>query len=204
LLMALLVCSLRRRFPIAVVQPAHSSAAEIAERRWARNEYVRHFGPWDGDGTAELLGEAHTNGRMTTDELRFWISLLAQYPSPIPAPAYHLTPQAKFLDTRIKGRAVRPDFYFWSPERTDIDVLVEVDGLETHSGKDKHTSDRQRDRALVAQGFTVLRYSGSEIYRSPIAAADDLLSHLRKFAARSSAQRSIGVPANNHLEQLPS
>jgi len=63
----------------------------------------------------------------------------------------------------------RVDFYF--PE---LKLVVEIDGYKFHGEKGSFISDRQRDRALVAAGYNVARYSGSEIYKDPYAALSSL------------------------------
>ena len=51
-------------------------------------------------------------------------------------------------------------------------VIVECDGHDFHEKtKEQAAKDRARDRALIAQGYTVLRFTGSEIWKSPIACA---------------------------------
>lgn len=52
-----------------------------------------------------------------------------------------------------------PDFAF-----PDLKTAVEADGKDYHSGERK-ARDEERDRLLQHDGWTVLRFSGSEIYR---------------------------------------
>lgn len=56
--------------------------------------------------------------------------------------------------------------------------------------KDKFISDRQRDRALMAAGYKVLRFSGSEIFNNPAGAPKDILEAISPLveARRSSAK----------------
>lgn len=51
-------------------------------------------------------------------------------------------------------------------------IAVECDGHDFHE-KTKHQAarDKSRDRELAAAGFTVLRFTGSEIWADPIACA---------------------------------
>lgn len=44
-------------------------------------------------------------------------------------------------------------------------VACEVDGFAFHSSKDQIVYDRQRERALTAAGWTVLRFTGTEVNR---------------------------------------
>ena len=67
-------------------------------------------------------------------------------------------------------------------------VVVECDGHNFHEKtKEQAAHDKARDRFFVAQGWTVLRFTGSEIYRDAGACADQvgsLLMGLNPIAAR--------------------
>lgn len=91
---------------------------------------------------------------------------------------FHMSIQPKFPAIRLSGRSIRPDIYFWIPDRPDVKIIVECDGYQYHSSKEKFTRDRQRDRKLNALGYTVLRFSGSEIHRDPPSVAGELMAHL--------------------------
>ena len=51
-------------------------------------------------------------------------------------------------------------------------TVIECDGAAFHRDKEK---DRKRTRDIEAEGYTVLRASGSEIYHNPISVARSLL-----------------------------
>jgi hypothetical protein len=91
---------------------------------------------------------------------------------------YHMTLQPRFPDIKIDGKKIRPDIYFWIPSRPDINVIVECDGFHYHSDKVKFKADRQRDRALKALDYDVLRFSGSEIYADPVNTPYELATYL--------------------------
>ena len=56
-----------------------------------------------------------------------------------------------------KGRGIAPG-----------PLVVEVDGHEFHERtKFQAASDRQRDRAMIAEGFRVIRFTGQEVFRDP-------------------------------------
>lgn len=59
-------------------------------------------------------------------------------------------------------------------------VVVECDGYAYHSGRREYQRDRQRDRALVALGYRVLRFTSTEILRAP---QDVVVAVLQALAA---------------------
>jgi very-short-patch-repair endonuclease len=59
-------------------------------------------------------------------------------------------------------------------------VVVELDGHEFHEKtKGQAAHDRKRDRFFVAQGLPVLRFTGSEIVKSPSNCAREVLEFLK-------------------------
>ncbi|MEX0696989.1 MAG: DUF559 domain-containing protein [Dongiaceae bacterium] len=135
------------------------------------------------DGLRHLVDEEHTTGRMSLEEWRDFLSLLARYhASPLDG-SYHMTLQPRFPDIRIGDKSIRPDLYFWIPKQPDINVIVECDGFAFHSDPEKFERDRKRDRALQDCGYDVLRFAGSEINRDSRAVADELARFLLKRAA---------------------
>ena len=66
----------------------------------------------------------------------------------------------------------------WPKER----LCVELDGWRHHGSQEAFARDRTRDRKLVSFGWTVLRYSWSEIARSPERVASELTRWLERAA----------------------
>lgn len=59
-------------------------------------------------------------------------------------------------------------------------LVVECDGHDFHERtKEQASKDKKRDRELQKAGFRVFRYSGSDLWRDPIAAADEVVSEIR-------------------------
>lgn len=59
-----------------------------------------------------------------------------------------------------------------------VRIVVECDGHDFHERtKEQAARDRSRDRTLTGLGYTVLRYTGSEIHQDPWACAQDLYTH---------------------------
>lgn len=65
------------------------------------------------------------------------------------------------------------DFAIVAPTFT---IVVECDGHDYHERtKEQAAHDRKRDRAMTEAGITVLRYTGSEIWRNPFACAQQTI-----------------------------
>ena len=64
------------------------------------------------------------------------------------------------LNARVAGLEV--DF-LWPDQR----LIVEVDGYAFHRGRRAFERDRQRDAALAAQGYTVLRVTWRQLVYEP-------------------------------------
>lgn len=88
----------------------------------------------------------------------------------------HLYPDApgelKF-ETQVSIGKYRVDFLLeWNACR----IVVECDGHEFHEKtKSQAQRDKSRDRYLTSQGYHVLRYTGSEIYKDPECFHKDVL-----------------------------
>lgn len=91
----------------------------------------------------------------------------ANYP-PSPDIILVVEPQLEFEDWRV-------DFVVHTagyPAR----LIVECDGHEFHERTKKQAErDRSRDRAYQLRGYTVLRFTGSEIWRNPCACVEQIL-----------------------------
>lgn len=64
----------------------------------------------------------------------------------------------------------RVDLYLASP----VEVAVELDGRKYHSGEARIQADAKRERAIVAQGLMVIRFTGPEVTKNPVARAREL------------------------------
>lgn len=70
---------------------------------------------------------------------------------------------------------LRPQ-YRVGPYRADFALpehktLIELDGHDYHKTKEQRTSDAKRDRYLEKEGWRVIRFTGSEVWRDPVACA---------------------------------
>jgi very-short-patch-repair endonuclease len=69
----------------------------------------------------------------------------------------------------------RVDFLIECPKLKTA-VVVECDGHDFHERtKEQAAKDRSRDRSLTADGFAVLRFTGSELWRDPWKCAEEIM-----------------------------
>lgn len=71
-----------------------------------------------------------------------------------------ITPQAEIAGYRV-------DFLLWFAKGRHVEgIAVECDGHAFHEKtKEQAARDKKRDRSILAAGFPMLRFSGSEIFR---------------------------------------
>jgi very-short-patch-repair endonuclease len=125
-------------------------------------------------------------------KLYFSLSLLCN-----PAEVVHISLQAILTDVRVNGKKVRADALVWSPIKKQR-YVIECDGFQFHSSKERFTNDRQRDRALQLANYKILRFSGSEIYNDPIKASADFMEAIepllrgRRKKRKDSAGKGFG------------
>lgn len=80
---------------------------------------------------------------------------------------------------QVRRPGMRLDF-LWPEAR----LVVEVDGRETHDTAIAFADDRRRDRALVAAGFTVLRFTWAEVVHEPALVAREVRAAIERLAPR--------------------
>jgi very-short-patch-repair endonuclease/predicted transcriptional regulator of viral defense system len=64
----------------------------------------------------------------------------------------------------------------------DLKLVVEVDGYEFHGDRDSFENDRARDAALIAAGYTVIRFTATQLDEQPML----VISRLSAALARAS------------------
>lgn len=79
---------------------------------------------------------------------------------------YTIDPQ---YEIECFGKKYRVDFYITAMRNDKLKcVIVECDGYDFHEKtKEQATRDKQRDRFLTKAGYTVIRFTGSEIWDNP-------------------------------------
>jgi hypothetical protein len=56
-------------------------------------------------------------------------------------------------------------------------VAVEIDGHDFHDRtKEQASADRRRDRAFLSAGITVIRFTGSDVYRDPAPVLSEIVA----------------------------
>jgi very-short-patch-repair endonuclease len=67
---------------------------------------------------------------------------------------------------KVDGIAYSIDFVVQKPDGK-MKLAIELDGHDFHEKtKEQATRDRRRERAIIRHGFTILRFTGSEIFRN--------------------------------------
>lgn len=95
---------------------------------------------------------------------------------PPPMPGIYVYPQITIGDYRV-------DFLLYSVGYPKMEsLIVELDGHDFHERtKEQARRDKSRDRALVSQGYRVVRFTGSEIFADALEAAREAISVLKRL-----------------------
>lgn len=148
--------------------PFHDSDLPEEIQRKAREHAVER--------SKQLLWKAMSRA---AQEAQAWVDRLVKCESPIEQLAlvdmmsleddlgYKITPQVLI---KLKKAAYRADFLVVGSDLDGVEkrVVVECDGHEFHEKtKEQAAKDKRRDRDLVAAGYIVLHFTGSEIYNNP-------------------------------------
>lgn len=56
--------------------------------------------------------------------------------------------------------------------------VIEIDGHEYHKTTDQREADYYRDRRLQRMGYTVIRFTGTEVYRAPFNCAMEAITFI--------------------------
>lgn len=63
----------------------------------------------------------------------------------------------------------------------EIKFVVEIDGQESHKTKEQRFRDYQRERFLQAEGFIIIRFTGSEIFVNPSKCVEEAMDMMTDF-----------------------
>lgn len=75
-----------------------------------------------------------------------------------------------FISPQVRIGRYRVDFAIESYK-----IVIELDGHDFHKTKEQRTSDAERERYLQKNGWLVVRFTGTEIWRDVDGCIDDLL-----------------------------
>jgi hypothetical protein len=125
---------------------------------------------------AGLQGDKHLRGMVVFPEVdRFSIAIRLQHPISINESQY----RADFFVTL--------EDWDWN-ERKHVQLVklvVEVDGHDYHERtKEQAKRDKQRDRNMTRSGLTVMRFTGSEVYRDCGSVASEFEQYLLEQAQK--------------------
>ncbi len=104
---------------------------------------------------------------------------------------------------QIEGRTLRPDIFVWIPSQPAFKLVVECDGFAYHSDKTAFSRDRVRDRMLQQHGYQVFRFSGQEIYKSPVKTSLDFINYLFSLIPDEKVSQDEDAPQKVNDEHEP-
>lgn len=96
------------------------------------------------------------------------------------ATVWQMDPMAYVIDHQVEIGRYRADFVvtFKMAPYEPIRVVVECDGHDFHEKtKEQAEHDKRRDRFMTAQGFTVMRFTGRELWRDPFACVEEIVDY---------------------------
>lgn len=123
-----------------------------------------------------------------SDDMRLLMSKTGSPLSDVPATNEKLKDYGDFcvlpvwVGLQTPMGSYRADFTFtvqsWKDEAWRT-LVVECDGHDFHERtKEQASRDRARDRWMAEQGYTVFRFTGSELYRDPMKCAEQVFEML--------------------------
>lgn len=81
-------------------------------------------------------------------------------------------------------------------------IIIELDGHEFHKTKEQREYDCKRERFLQKEGWQIIRYTGTEIYKNSKKCVDDvfqMLPNLPKSELKNETHPEIGTSACEYL-----
>jgi len=85
----------------------------------------------------------------------------------------------------------RVDFLLTDDE-CEVQTVIECDGHDFHERtKEQAQRDRERDRSMQSDGFLVLRFTGSEIWRDPWSCVEQIDKAIMAYGINRQGERII-------------
>lgn len=91
---------------------------------------------------------------------------------------------AKIITDRKTGRKV-------------LKVAIELDGYDYHSSKEQRNHDSQRDRQLMAEGWQVIHFTGSQINRNVNRCVEETAGLIELWAKDKGVPAELGPKRND-------
>lgn len=178
-----------------------STEAKLAEMRAAFVEDAgERFDHWMGNAAESpierlFLGAMLLSGWGTPDAISFSRAYEELHAAGIERGSWVFTSDECACFCKVQaavqlgGRGFRIDFAFVgsvitrSPEPGPfVRIAVELDGHDFHERtKAQASADKRRDRIFAANGWTVLRFTGSDVYRDPYAVVSEVVDTCNRF-----------------------
>ena len=121
----------------------------------------------------ERLQAKQKKGEFTEDQVQD-ILMYLRLTKTFKFDSYHITTQTFFPSFKVDNKAIRADFFIWVPNDPSVKIIVKCDGFQFHNSKTSFINDKKRDRLFQLNGYRVVRYSGSEIWKDPVEVSSDL------------------------------
>lgn len=111
--------------------------------------------------------------------------VICEVPYNLPASEHYTTPPVIYPQHAVLG--YRLDFAVIGGGH-GYKIAIECDGHDFHErAKEQAAHDRQRDRRLTTAGWTVLRFTGHEIYSKPSRILDALCEYAERVGKAEGA-----------------
>ncbi len=193
-----MILFLKNRMPcLFITHPFNDTENNIANyRNYYKNieNFIDSYKKATGDDELkefeERIKAKQQEGELTerqVDDIQMYKGLIKHFE----LDAYHITPQAFFPNYKVDGKAIRADFYVWVPNDLSVKIIVECDGFQFHNSKASFINDRKRDRLFQLNGYRIIRYSGSEIWKDPIEVSANLFEMLSIIDENKDERRLI-------------
>ena len=89
-------------------------------------------------------------------------------------------------EINVENKKYVADFYIRYDERInrfrnkDFKLVIECDGHDYHHiNKEQVTHDYERENTLKTNGYDVIRFTGSQIYKEPIKCVEDIIKYIK-------------------------
>lgn len=89
-------------------------------------------------------------------------------------------------EIELEGKLIRVDFLIAALiDGRTYHIVIECDGHDYHERtKEQAIKDRSRDRLFQRHGYTVMRFTGSEIYKNPFECAREVATMLNSLITK--------------------